>query len=95
MAASCLDIITYAMRQARVIGPGKEPKDAEAEEGLAALQSFYDELLSGGMFGRLEDTLSDRRRRRGRGQALPTGVGRHADRRDHDCRFEDGGHAPF
>jgi hypothetical protein len=56
MAATCLDIITYAMRQARVLGPGKEPKAAEAEEGMVALQSFYDELVQGGMFGRLEDS---------------------------------------
>jgi hypothetical protein len=54
--ATCLDIITYAMRQSKVIGPGKEPKAAESEEGMFALQSFYDELVEGGMFGRLEDS---------------------------------------
>jgi hypothetical protein len=56
MAATCLDIITYAMRQTKVIGLGKEPKAAEEEEGMFALQSFYDELVAGGMFGRLEDS---------------------------------------
>jgi hypothetical protein len=60
--ATCLEVITYAMRQSKVLGPGKEAKAAEAEEGLVALQSFYDELVAGGMFGRLEDvylTFSD------------------------------------
>jgi hypothetical protein len=76
MAASCLDIITYAMRQARVIGPGKEPKDAEAEEGLAALQSFYDEMVNGGMFGRLEDSYltSDDTAEEGKRYLLASGV---------------------
>lgn len=55
MAATCLDVITYAMRQARIIGLGKEPKAAEAEEGMVALQSLYDEWRTGGMFGGLED----------------------------------------
>jgi hypothetical protein len=76
MAATCLDIITYAMRQARVLGPGKDPKDAEAEEGLAALQSFYDELLAGGMFGRLEDTYltADDDAEEGKRYFIPSGV---------------------
>lgn len=55
MAATCSDIITYAMRQARILGLGKEPKAAETEEGMVALQSLYDEWRTGGMFGRLED----------------------------------------
>lgn len=55
MAASCLDVITYAMRQCRIIGPGKTPKDAEAEEGLAALQALYDQWRTGGMLGSLCD----------------------------------------
>lgn len=54
--ASCLDIITYAMRQCRILGIGKEPKASEAEEGLVALQSLYDQWRTGGMFGELEDT---------------------------------------
>jgi hypothetical protein len=53
--ATCLDIITYAMRQAQILGLGKEPKAAEAAEGMVALQSLYDEWRTGGMFGRLED----------------------------------------
>lgn len=53
--ATCLDVITYAMRQARILGMGKEPKAAEEEEGMFALQSLYDEWRTGGMFGGLED----------------------------------------
>jgi hypothetical protein len=76
MAATCLDIITYAMRQARVLGPGKDPKDAEAEEGLVALQSFYDEMVNGGMFGRLEDSYltSDDTAEEGKRYLLASGV---------------------
>jgi hypothetical protein len=53
--ATCLQIITYAMRQARIIGPGKEPKASEADEGLVALQSLYDQWRTNAMFGELED----------------------------------------
>lgn len=57
--ATCLDVITYALRQCKVIGLGKEAKAAEAEEGLVALQSLYDEWRTGGMFGTLEDIYLD------------------------------------
>jgi hypothetical protein len=57
--ASCLDIITYAMRQARILGLGKNPKASEAEEGMVALQSLYDQWRTGGMFGELEDIYLD------------------------------------
>jgi hypothetical protein len=56
----------------RFIGPGKEPKAAESEEGMFALQSFYDELIEGGMFGRLEDSYLTSNGYGGRGQALPS-----------------------
>lgn len=55
MAATCLDIITYTLRMSRVIGIGKTPKAAESEEGMAALQSLYDEWRTGSMFGTLKD----------------------------------------
>jgi hypothetical protein len=55
MAATCLDIITYALRMTRVVGIGKVPKAAEAEEGMVALQSLYDDWRTGGMFGQLKD----------------------------------------
>lgn len=57
--ATCLEIITYAMRQARILGMGKDPKAAESEEGMVALQSLYDEWRTGGMFGQLEDVYLD------------------------------------
>jgi hypothetical protein len=53
--ATCLDVIASAMRQTKVLGIGRTPKAAEADEGMIALQSFYDELVNQGMFGRLED----------------------------------------
>ena len=53
--ATCLQIITYAMRMSKIIGIGKEPKAAEEEEGMAALQSLYDDWRTGGMLGGLED----------------------------------------
>ena len=57
--ASCLDIITHAMRMARIIGPGKSPRAAESDDGLVALQSLYDQWRTGGMFGQLEDIYLD------------------------------------
>jgi hypothetical protein len=57
--ATCLDVITYAMRQCRILGLGKEPKAREAEEGMVALQALYDQWRTGGMFGTLEDIYLD------------------------------------
>jgi hypothetical protein len=57
--ATCLDIITAAMRQSTILGPGKTPKSAESDTGLLALQSMYDEWVASGMFGRLEDVYLD------------------------------------
>ena len=53
--ATCLDVITYAMRMSRVLGIGDEPTGSEGAAGLAALQSLYDGWRNGGMFGELED----------------------------------------
>jgi hypothetical protein len=76
MAATCLDVVTYAMRQARVLGIGRAPKGAEAEEGMAALQSLYDQLRTGGMFGKLRDVYltSDATAQEGRRYYVPAGV---------------------
>jgi hypothetical protein len=57
--ATCRDIITYAMRQAKILGIGASPKTAEATEGMIALQSLYDQWRTGGMFGTLEDVYLD------------------------------------
>lgn len=53
--ATCRDIITYALRIGKVIGTRAEPTAAEAEMGMVALQSLYDQWRTGGMFGRLKD----------------------------------------
>jgi hypothetical protein len=53
--ATCLEIITYALRMSRIVGLGRQPKSAESDEGLIALQSMYDQWRTGGMFGTLED----------------------------------------
>jgi hypothetical protein len=74
--ATCLQVITYALRQSRILGLGKDPKAAEAEEGMVALQSMYDEFRTGGMFGQLEDvyaTDSDTAEE-GKRYYLPAGV---------------------
>jgi hypothetical protein len=53
--ATCLDVITYAMRALALLASGETPSSQESEDGLVALQSFYDEIVMSGMFGRLED----------------------------------------
>ncbi len=53
---SCLDIITAAMRQARVIALGEVPESTESDAGLFALQGLYEQWIVGGMFGQLEDS---------------------------------------
>ena len=57
--ATCGEIVTYAMQMARVLGLGKEPKAAESQAGMIALQSLYDQWRTGGMFGTLEDVYLD------------------------------------
>ena len=48
---TCRDIITLALRQARIVGIGRTPRANEAEEGMAALQSLYDSMFSHGPLG--------------------------------------------
>jgi hypothetical protein len=74
--ASCLDIITYALRMSRIIGAGKTPKAAEATEGMIALQSLYDQWRTGGMFGELEDIYleGDDIAEEGKRYFVPTGL---------------------
>lgn len=54
--ATCSDIITYALRMTKVLESGGTPTADESADGMIALQSFYDGMVTGGMFGRLEDT---------------------------------------
>jgi hypothetical protein len=74
--ATCLDIITRAMQLRRVLGIGKEPKAAESELGMVALQSLYDEFRTGGMFGTLEDIYLDGAdiAEEGKRYFIPTGI---------------------
>ena len=57
--ATCLDIVTHAMRLSRVLAMGDEPTDDEGDAGMVALQSLYDQWRTGGMFGQLEDVYLD------------------------------------
>ena len=55
---TCRDIIVYALKLGKVIGANAQPTSSEAELGLAALQSFYLDLATGGMFGSLADVVA-------------------------------------
>lgn len=74
--ATCLEVITYALRMNRVVGVGKDPKTAEATEGMVALQGLYDEWRTGGMFGTLEDIYleGDDIAEEGKRYFVPTGI---------------------
>ena len=53
--ATCLDIITHALKLSKVLSSGEEPTADESRDGLVALQSLYDQWRTGGMFGELCD----------------------------------------
>ena len=55
MASTCLDVITSALKLARVLPSGGTPSASETTDGLACLQSLYGEMVAAAMFGRLED----------------------------------------
>lgn len=76
MAATCLDIITSALKLARVLRSGGIPKAADAEDGMDCLQSFYDECIANGVFGRLEDVYltADDTAQEGKRYLLASGV---------------------
>jgi hypothetical protein len=57
--ATCRDIITGALRRARVYGPGETPNADDAADGMIALQSMFDGWRTGGTFGRLVDVMPD------------------------------------
>jgi hypothetical protein len=56
--ATCRAIIRQAMQITGVLGR-REPDTDEADSGLAALQSLYDEWIGEGRFGRLINKLVD------------------------------------
>lgn len=49
------DVVTLALRQARVLGIGRDPRSTEAAAGLQAYQGMLDMWVSNGMFGQLID----------------------------------------
>lgn len=52
------DIVTLALRQARVVGIGRTPRAAESDEGLVAMQSLFDSMFSGGLLGPFTDVYA-------------------------------------
>lgn len=56
---TCRDIISDALRMAKVIGIAATPTASEASLGLRMLQSYYDQLVANGAFGRLQDVYLD------------------------------------
>jgi hypothetical protein len=54
---TCRDIITRALRKVRIYGAGEEPSTEDANDALDELQNLYEQWGSGGMFGRLNDTI--------------------------------------
>lgn len=56
---TCADIITRALRKARVYAAGEVPSDDDMEDGLDELQNLYEQWGSNGMFGRLSDVMTD------------------------------------
>jgi hypothetical protein len=59
MSVLCSDVITSALKLARVIPSGGSPTSNETSDGLDCLQSMYDEWVTGGMFGTLTDAYLD------------------------------------
>ena len=74
--ATCLQTITYAMQMTKVLGLGKDPKGAESDAGMVALQSLYDQGRTGGMFGDLEDVYltEDATALEGKRYYVPAGI---------------------
>lgn len=73
--ATCSDIITYAMRLAKVLPSGDSPSSEEAADGLVALQSFYDQMVNDGMFGRLLDVYETQDYEAAEGERVLTPAG--------------------
>jgi len=53
--ATCRDIVTLGLKQARVIGVNDTPTAGEAEAGMTVLQSLYRSWFDSGEFGFLND----------------------------------------
>lgn len=74
--ATCLDVITHAMKLTRILPSGGAPSAAEAADGLACLQSLYDQWRTGGMFGTLQDVYltEDATAQEGKRYYVPAGI---------------------
>lgn len=57
--ATVRDIVTNALKLARILSSGETPTADEAQDGVTCLQSLYDHWLHNGMFGELEDVYLD------------------------------------
>lgn len=55
MAATIRDVITLALKKLSVIRGSGEPKAQDAADALASLASYYQEIITGGMCGRVRD----------------------------------------
>lgn len=55
---TCQDIITRALRKARVYAAGETPSADDMQDGLDELQNLYEQWGANGMFGRLTDVLT-------------------------------------
>ncbi len=58
MTVTCGDIITRALRKARVYDAGETPSAEDMNDGMEELQNLYEQWGSNGMFGRLSDVLT-------------------------------------
>lgn len=56
---TCRDIITRALRKARVYAAGEDPSSEDMTDGMDELQNLYEQWGSNGMFGRLADVATD------------------------------------
>ena len=52
---TCEQIITRALRKAKVYAAGETPSAEDMSDGLDELQNLYEQWISNGMFGRLVD----------------------------------------
>lgn len=51
---TCRDIVTLALRRARVVGIGRTPRASESDDAMTALQGYYDGLFAHGAFSALK-----------------------------------------
>ena len=91
MPNTCRDIVTRALVMTGVVARGDQPEAEELQDGMAVLQSLYDQWFTGGMFGRLNDKYEDGDYDLEAGQRayVSDGVATLPDFTDTDCRWRD------